>query len=126
MLPCPNSEKTLALASGVHSHAPLSTPLVSSSSEAAMVIIMLNEDSDTNSNFCGFQSMYIMLIILAPCYTYIIFIGVGTGGGEGALAPPPNLGIRFAEFILDTPFDPPPPPPNPVYVPTLLIFRYVH
>ena len=41
--------------------------------------------------------------------------------GRGGLGPPPILGImciKYAEFILDTPFGPP--PPNPVYVPTLL------
>ena len=45
--------------------------------------------------------------------------GGGGGGAEKALAPP-ILGImciKYAEFILATPFG----PPNPVYVPTLLL-----
>ena len=47
--------------------------------------------------------------------------GGGGGGAEGALPPPPPpilsiMCIKYAEFILDTPFG----PPNPVYVPTLL------
>ena len=45
--------------------------------------------------------------------------GGGGGGARGGLGPPPILGIlyiKYAEFILDTPFG----LPNPVYVPTLL------
>ena len=51
-------------------------------------------------------------------------LGGGGGGGGGGAKASPILGImciKYAEFILDTPFGPPPPPPpNPVYVPTLL------
>ena len=49
--------------------------------------------------------------------------GGGGGGGRGSLGPPPPppilviMCIKYAEFILHTPFGP---PPNPVYIPTLL------
>ena len=44
-----------------------------------------------------------------PIIQYFIGVETGGGGGGGALAPP-ILGImciKYAEFILDTPFGPP-------------------
>ena len=51
--------------SGVHSRAPLSSPFVSSSSEAAMAIMNNSCNEDRDTNFCGFP-IHVMLIILGP------------------------------------------------------------